>query len=217
MDLFIIRHGECRGQIDPACTSPDSELTAKGKEQAQQTAERLRGEGITHMISSPLVRALATATYLAMTLACGPVHVWTNLREGWSGPLHQGFGRHGLQQRFPNIILPPEITEEGWQHGDDTYEKMFARSHQIVQRLQNEFVPTARVALVTHGGIGNYLLHALLHIAPTTPHWFEMANCAISHVQMIPLAEQTNWPLYPPAYTHILRINDTTHLRSRPQ
>lgn len=128
--------------------------------------------------------------------------------------MHQGFGRHALQQRFPNLVLPAEITDDGWQHGDDTYEKMFTRSDQVVQRLQSEFQPTAQIALVTHGGIGNYLLHALLHIAPATPHWFEMANCAISHVQMIPLAEQTNWPLYPPAHAHMLRLNDTAHLKN---
>lgn len=213
MDIFIIRHGECYGQIDPACTSPDSELTAKGEEQARQTANRLIDEGITHIVSSPLVRALATASCLATALACGPVEVWLDLREGWSGPLHQGFGRQVLQKRFPNALLPHEITNEGWQHGNDTYEGMFTRSHRVVQRLQSAFAPTARVALVTHGGIGNYLLHVLLQIAPTTPQWFEMVNCAISHVQMIPVSEQTNWPLYPPAHTHVRSVNDTAHLQ----
>lgn len=213
MDLFLIRHGECRGQIDPACTSPDSALTAKGEEQAEQTAKRLCAAGITHLVSSPLVRALATASTLAAELACGPIAVWHELREGWSGPLYQGLGRAVLQQRFPNLLLPPAITEAGWRHGDDTYETMFARSDQVVRRLRNEFAADGRVALVTHGGIGNYLLHALLHIAPTTPHWFEMDNCAISHVQLVPLAEQTSWPLYPPAHVRILSLNDTTHLK----
>ncbi|MEZ4729657.1 MAG: histidine phosphatase family protein [Caldilineaceae bacterium] len=215
MDIFIIRHGECRGQIDPACTSPDSELTAKGEEQGRQTATRLIAEGITHLVSSPLVRALSTANALAATLTCAPIQVWLELREGWSGPLHQGFGRRVLQQRFPQPLLPPAITDDGWSHGNDTYEGMFTRSQQAIQRLQNEFAPNAHVAVVTHGGIGNYLLHALLHIAPTTPHWFEMTNCAISHVQIMPVTEQTSWPLYPPAHAHILCINDTSHLRSR--
>lgn len=213
MDLFIIRHGECRGQIDPACTSPDSELTEKGAGQAKRTAERLQDEGITQLISSPLVRSLATASCLAAVLACGQIVVWHELREGWSGPLYRGWGRTALQQRFANLLLPPEITEAGWHHGDDTYATMFARSDQIVQRLRSEFAANARVALITHGGIGNYLLHALLHIAPATPHWFEMDNCAISHVQLIPLAEQTSWPLYPPAHVHIRSLNDTTHLK----
>lgn len=214
MDLFIIRHGECRGQIDPACTTPDSELTARGEEQARQTARRLAAESITHIVSSPLIRALSTANELAAALPCGPIQVWLELREGWSGPLYQGFGRRTLQQCFPNIILPPAITDDGWSHGNDTYAGMFIRSQQAIQRLQTEFAPKARVAVVTHGGIGNYLLHTLLHIAPATPHWFDMANGAISHVQIIPLSEQTSWPLYPPAHTHILRVNDTSHLRS---
>lgn len=214
MDIFIIRHGECRGQIDPACTTPDSELTDKGEEQAGQTANRLITEGITHLVSSPLVRALATANTLAATLAYVPLQVWLELCEGWSGPLYQGFGRRILQQRFPHALLPWAITDDGWSHGNDTYEGMFTRSKQAIQRLQNEFAPNARVAVVTHGGIGNYLLHTLLHIAPTTPHWFEMANCAISHIQIIPVTEQTSWPLYPPAHAHILCVNDTSHLRS---
>src|SRR5829696_7473113 len=120
MDLFLVRHGECLGQVDPNCKSPDSELTERGLLQAQLTAQRLASEEITHIISSPLVRSLNTATVIADGLQCEQVIVWSDLREGWSGPLYRAFGRKELLGRFPKTTLPVEITDRGWDHGGDT-------------------------------------------------------------------------------------------------
>ena len=60
MRLILIRHGE-----------PDYEkdcLTEKGMEQAEGTARRLSGEGISAIYSSPMGRARDTASYTAQRL-----------------------------------------------------------------------------------------------------------------------------------------------------
>ena len=57
MRLIFVRHGE-----------PDYEhdcLTANGRKQAQATAQRLKGEGITAIYASPMGRAVETASYTA--------------------------------------------------------------------------------------------------------------------------------------------------------
>ncbi len=77
MHLFILRHGECLGQIDPESFSdPDTALSELGQLQARQTAQRLAGENITQLISSPLIRALATASQIAESLAECRLGVW---------------------------------------------------------------------------------------------------------------------------------------------
>ena len=216
MHLLIIRHGECLGQCDPKYYSdPDSALSPLGEQQAHKVARRLVAEQVTHLLSSPLIRSLATASTIAETINIPTIDVWTELREGFSGDLYRSFGRAELQQRFPQAILPSSILDDGWNHGGEiSYEIFFARAEQTLHLIEERFGPDDRVALVTHGGLANYLLHAILHISPTTPQWFELANCSISHIRLVPepANERSNWPLYPPVAAEVLSINDVSHL-----
>ena len=215
MHLLIIRHGECLGQCDPTYyTDPDSPLSRRGEQQAAQVAQQLRTEHVTHVLSSPLVRSLATASIIAETIAIEYIDVWTELREGWGDP-HRGLGRAELQRRFPRAKLPLHMTDTGWEHGGDTsYDTFFARAGSVLHDIKQRFGPTDRVVLVTHGGFANYLLHALLQIMPTTPLWFELANGSLSCLRLVPEPEKErpNWPLYPPVEVEVLRINDVAHL-----
>lgn len=210
MHVFIIRHGECLGQCDPAYyTDPDSPLSPRGEAQAQWVAHQLRAEQISHILSSPLLRSLATAHIIADVLASAPVDVWLDMREAWDTPYH-GDGRSILQKRFPKALLPPTIADEGWDHpGDASYEGFFTRATDVLHRLKTDFGSTDRIALVTHGGFANALLHAILQIALSTPQWFELANGSLSHIRLVPEPEKErpNWPLYPPVQAEVLCIN----------
>jgi len=68
--LFLIRHGENewteRGAL--AGRTPSVPLNEKGKEQANQVAERLKVQPITAVYSSPLLRCLESAQPLAAAL-----------------------------------------------------------------------------------------------------------------------------------------------------
>lgn len=218
MHLLIVRHGECVGQVETVFSTPDTVLTQHGAFQAQQTARHLAKESITQVLSSPLVRALETASILAAATSNTSFTVWSELREGFSST-HRGFGRAELLRQFPCAVLPDDITTQGWDHGGDTYESLFARCQATLHRIQAQFGPDDRVAMVTHGGFGNYLLHAILGIAPATPQWFDMDNCAIHRVRFVPnpSRERPNWPLYPPVKVEILRLNDVSHLTSAPR
>lgn len=104
MQLWIIRHGHCGD------TSPDSDLTPQGRQQAHRTAQRLTHADITTLLSSPLVRALETASIIAETLDT-TVEVWPDLREGFSGQ-HQAYSREILLQRFPRANLPTDFADQ---------------------------------------------------------------------------------------------------------
>jgi uncharacterized phosphatase len=210
MHLFIIRHGECLGQCDPAYyTDPDSPLSSRGAVQARAAAYHLRTEQPTHILSSPLLRSLMTAHIIADALDAASVDVWFDLREAWDSP-YRSVRRAELQQRFPRARLPANMLEEGWEHaGDKTYVDFLARAASIFQAIKTRFSSQDHVVIVTHGGFANALLHTILHIAPSTPQWFELGNGSVSHVRLIaePEKERPNWPLYPPVHAEVLGIN----------
>ena len=216
MDLFIVRHGESLAYIDPALDNhPDTALSPLGERQARAAATRLKTLEVSQIVSSPLVRALGTAAYIAEAVDQPTIEVWPELCEGWVGAF-QSFPRKELLRRFPRVNLPNSITDAGWSYpGDDTYATFCARAEGVLRRIETTFGHADRVAVVTHGGLANSLLHAILRISPATPQWFELQFASITHVRLVPdpQAERPNWPLYPPVYAEVKAVNDTAHLR----
>lgn len=210
MELFIVRHGECRAQRDPDDASPDSPLTPLGEIQARSVAERLTRDGITHIVSSPLVRALATASIVGA--ACRqPIAVWLDACEIWQDA-YQGQARDVLSVLCPAAIFPVEMTDAGWSHAGDTEDSLHARCERVAARLVREFAQTDRVAFVSHGGFLNHLLHVLLHIPSDHRLWFHLENASLSVLRFISRQQYRGWPLYPPFTVEVRALNDTTHL-----
>lgn len=214
MHLFLIRHAECLGQIDPAAFSdPDTALSPSGQQQAHSTAQRLATETPTHLVSSPLVRALTTATVLKEALPQCSLEAWPELVEVNSRS-YTGLNRDSLIATFPSVSWA-DVPAQGWQYGGELYGGIFERCGIVLDRLSARFGDSARVALITHGGFANYLLNVILSISPSTPRWFELANCSLSAIRFVPnpQAERPNWPLFPPVQAEVLYLNDTGHLR----
>ncbi len=63
MDLYIIRHGESQGNVGQDVEDP--RLTELGEKQSQLLALRLRNINFDAILSSPLTRAVQTATPLS--------------------------------------------------------------------------------------------------------------------------------------------------------
>ena len=214
MHLTLVRHGECFGQSDPAFWSdPDSALSERGVAQAAVVAQQLAMERVSQIVSSPLLRALATAEVIRAGCGLPQFHVWTELREGFSGQ-YTGWSRNHIQAQFPHGVLPDNIGDAGWQHGDASYAALWARCELVVARAKEQAGQDDHVVLVTHGGCANYLLHVLLGLPSTQPRWFELDNGSISRLRFVPdpQAERPNWPLYPPIPVEVQTLNDTKHL-----
>ncbi|MDQ2829942.1 MAG: histidine phosphatase family protein [Chloroflexota bacterium] len=209
MQLLLVRHG----QSEPNTTTPDWDLSARGEWEARRAGRRLVDAGVTHILSSPLLRALSTTHIIAEELDHRPVEVWPELREGFDKD-YQGGGRAELLSRFPRVTLPAGMPDDGWSYAGDTPELFAARCGRILAMLKTRFGTDDRVLIVTHGGFANYLLHAILCIPPGTPVWFEMANGALTVIRFVPVRERVEWPLYPAFEAEILGVNDTTHLSS---
>jgi broad specificity phosphatase PhoE len=214
LDLTIVRHGQCLAQCEPSAQGdPDSALSPVGEQQARRAGERLSAMQVTHLVSSPLLRTLDTAQIIAETVGMESVEVWMQIREGFSGS-HRGYGRMDLTRRYPRASLPAALADDGWAHGDDTYDSFFARAQETVMMLRDRFATSDHVVLVTHGGFANYLLHVLLQIRPSTPTWFELANGSLTRIRFPPPAppDEPVWPLYPPVGVEVLSVNEVGHL-----
>lgn len=86
--LLLVRHGENQANLTREFShrSVDYPLTAKGRLQAEQTAQYLRAFPVTQVFSSPLKRAHETAEMIAAAVG-GEVRVLEPFREVYVGDL----------------------------------------------------------------------------------------------------------------------------------
>ncbi len=212
--LWIVRHGECLGNVDAQrYPGPDTELTTLGKHQGQCVGQRLAALQITHLVSSPLLRALQTAQIIADQAQLAQFEVWMDLREGnhgdyWCEP------RQRLAAAAPKATLPAELGDAGWLHQTRNNQQFTARCARVLDQVRQRFGHADRVALVTHGIVASNLLHALLGIPWSRPTWFELANGSLSSVRLVPdpAAERPGWELLPPVDVEVEYLNDVRHL-----
>lgn len=127
MDLYIIRHGESQGNIGHNVENP--KLTDLGHKQAELLSLRLKNIKFDAILSSPLERAIQTATPLS-ELQNTPVTIMKNLYEVGA------FGDESLedvQARAKNVVA--EIREK---YGDK--ENVIAFGHGT---FNNHFIKAA--------------------------------------------------------------------------
>lgn len=98
--LFLVRHGETASNGARLYAGrSDEPLNERGRAQAVTAAERLLGEGIEALYSSPLRRAAETAGLMAAVLGV-PVTVEEDLTEMALGPW-QGLTAEEVSRRYP--------------------------------------------------------------------------------------------------------------------
>ncbi len=190
----------------------DPELTEVGHEQARRLAEHIacapgetsrrdyvnrNGFGFTHLYSSPMVRALATASYLSAALNL-PLVVWEDLHEvGGIFVIDSETGEHigqlgrsrsELAARFPQAQLPSTLTETGWwNRAHETVELQVRRARRFVYELiERHGGTTDRVAVVSHGGFYNFVLAEMLSIQADNGFWFSINNTGITRLNFDP-------------------------------
>ena len=166
-----------------------------GFEAAENDAKDLGGFGLTHIYCSPMIRATMTAYALAQTTGILPV-MWVDLHE--SGGIYlddeenggrvslPGCPRSQFEQQFPGVVLPPEVTEQGWYFRPyEPAEERLPRARRVVEMLlARHGGSNDRVALVSHGAFFNSFITALLNFPADHACWFEMNNVAISRFDL---------------------------------
>ena len=187
----------------------DPPLTGLGNQQAQFLAEHLasgathdwaasgnagprlrKGFGITSLFCSAMYRSLQTAEPVGRALGLAP-QVWVDIHEqagmyldhgGTEGRVgYPGRTRSEILAEFPTFQLPPGITEDGWwNQGYEDTPASAGRAIRVSEQLLEMAGSEERVAIITHGGIMDFLLKAFLGQLPGEHIRYSHHNTAIS-------------------------------------
>lgn len=201
--FVFLRHGESVGNVESRWQGQsDYPLTTMGRAQAQALAERWKEESAKFdlVITSPLVRAKETAEIIASALdvkvESDPVWMERNVGE-MTGLTIEEIRLHPR----PTFITPYDAIG-GVGEGDWV---LFLRAGQALYNLLRR--PAGRYLIVSHGGLLNQLMHAIVGIAPhADPSGvrFRFDNTAFARVFYLP--HQHRWA--------IETLNDHMHLKS---
>lgn len=209
--LFFIRHGQSSNNAlaDQSQRVCDPELTQVGQVQAERVAayvaqrKHLLGTGDTaaegpaldRLYCSAMIRALHTATPIGKALSLQP-EVWVDIHETGGIFLERpdggvdrfpGAGRSDIHARFPDVLLPDAVGEEGWWHGDrESAEEGRQRALKVAQILRRQATAGERIGLVTHGDFMSHLLKALLGVKQGTEIYLDHRNTAITCLKISP-------------------------------
>lgn len=161
--ITLLRHGESVGNAESRWQGQaDFPLTERGRAQARALAERWQREGaqFDYAISSPLTRAKETAEIIAsalrLTIESNPL--WLERDNGE----FSGLTADEVRESF----TPPEFTtpyDPVGLDGEGDWE-LFLRAGQALHDLLKR--PPARYLIVSHGGLLNQVMHAVVGVAP---------------------------------------------------
>lgn len=156
MKIYFSRHGQSQANLlrELSCQGLKHPLTAQGREQAQELAQRLTACAITRIYSSPLLRAIETTVIVANQLGVD-YEVTEALREYSLGYLEgrgdeeawklwqQLFDDWTLYQRYDNKI-----------EGGESFHDVRERFIPFVEGLVRQYRHTqANLLCVGHGGL----------------------------------------------------------------
>jgi alpha-ribazole phosphatase/probable phosphoglycerate mutase len=178
----VVRHG--RTEWNDARRfqgKSDIPLNETGLIQAEKTAKRLASWPLDAVYTSPLTRALRTASVIAAPHSKEPI-VLEDLAEvdfgEWESLYIDGIRREnvGLLRAWlkdPFFHMP---------NGSETWDSLLARVGRAARVLLDS--PHRHIAVVSHGGVIRALYVSLLGLDPHTVWNLRMSNCALSGIEV---------------------------------
>jgi broad specificity phosphatase PhoE len=202
MRLLLIRHAEtAHNRENRVQGRADNPLSEVGARQAEALADHLRREPLRAVISSPLIRARATAAAVAaahgLSVVEDPDLVEMNVGE------MEGLGTAAMRDRFPDF-LKEWVTERGpslQMPGGESLRQVQERAWNVVERLREAYAEDSDVvALVSH----NFVLGSLITRALDMPlHEFRRFRLSVCGVTTLRFRRDR---------TVLVQLNDTCHL-----
>lgn len=202
--ITLLRHGESVGNAESRWQGQaDFPLTDTGRAQARALAERWKVDSakFDFVIASPLLRARETAEIIAQELSLNLEidPVWLERNNGE----YAGLTPTEARQKFPQPIFTTPYDFVGGK-GEGDWE-LFLRAGQALHGLLRR--EPARYLIVSHGGLLNQVMHAVLGVAPQANKAgasFRFGNTAFAQLKYFP--HQHRWT--------IDRLNDHSHWKA---
>jgi broad specificity phosphatase PhoE len=179
MKILLIRHGETTGDIeDRYGGSYDDDLTEKGRQQLQQTAEQLAGRKVDVIFASTLKRAQQSAEIINAELQT-TIEPMDGLRERDYGVLG-GLTKQEARERYPDAVEahkdPANTDPEGESLAEFTDRVIDAFKTITAQDYKT-------VAIVSHGGPLKTILRHLAQPVPDSIGDGEIIEIDLDHIK----------------------------------
>jgi broad specificity phosphatase PhoE len=167
--IWLVRHGETGWAAAGRHTGrTDVPLTDAGREQARRLGRRLAGHSFATVLSSPLSRALDTATLAGFRAA---VITDPDLQEWDYGDL-EGLQTSEIREAFPGW----SIWTGPWP-GGESIDEVSARADHVLARVDPS---GGTVLLIAHGHLLRVLAARWLGLPPTSGGLFALGTATIS-------------------------------------
>lgn len=201
--VILVRHGQSQGNAEGRFGGhTDTPLSARGRKQAQATANLLAKEKLDAVYSSDLRRAIQTASALS-DLAGLELETTDALRERSVGVM-EGLTFEEAAERYPEQYAA--LLHRDFEHvleGGESYRQTLDRASRKLDEAI-EMHRGGRIAVFTHtGAICILILHLMgaLDAPELKPVWIATANCGIAR-----------FDLRDDGFVRVIGVNDTRHL-----
>ena len=199
MHLYLIRHGNMAGDPHAHFRPPvEGCLSEQGCKQVERLVQDMNGLRLTHVVASPLGRALQTAQGLAIPRGLEiQVEPWL---EEWRPASVMG---EEADTRYETILLRSgELSpEQSWKTGNG--ESLMQMADRMIPGLlsllsgwgveaghggylMEEEAEDYRIALVAHGGTLNVLMMFLLGLPIRPGHPFRFEETGVARITFEP-------------------------------
>lgn len=178
MRLILVRHGQSEGNASGVIQGRlDFGLSPLGEVQARATSERLAGERIDRIITSPLARAAETARLIAEPhgLVVDPEPALLEYDVG----LVSGLTGAEIRERYPEVRAAHARGERPKFPGEEDRDRFVVRISALLETLRESKQTTIAVA---HGGVISAACSMVLGIDAYRPGVFHAWNCSITEL-----------------------------------
>lgn len=182
--LYLIRHGETeQNKSGILMGSTDTPLNDHGRLQAATLGERINALEVDSIFSSPLSRAVETATLVFGAEA--PIITDSSLQEFHFGEW-EGMHFSEIAKQYPEVW---QLWLKDWELTQIPGGEAFAAFKHRVINFVSEVVtynPGKRVALVSHGGCIRSLLAHFFCDSVSTGYWkFKVDNATLTEIEFM--------------------------------
>jgi broad specificity phosphatase PhoE len=199
--ITLLRHGESVGNAESRWQGQaDFPLTETGRAQARALADRWQRENLKFdlVIASPLLRANETAQIIASAMNINMEYdpLWLERDNGE----FSGLTANEVRQNFQHASFYTPYDPVGGD-GEGDWE-LFLRAGRALHRLLKR--EPARYLIVSHGGMLNQVMHAVMGLAPQANNAgtrFRFGNTAFAQLAYYP--HQHRWV--------VDKLNDHAH------
>ncbi len=201
--IIAIRHGETAWNVATRIQGQlDIGLNARGRWQAAQVAQALRGEPLHAVYASDLARAWDTAQAIAQASAV-VLTAYTGLRERGFGEF-EGQTHADMEANWPEHALRWRQRDPHWAPpGGESLAELRDRIRHAVDELASAHVGQ-QIVLVAHGGVLDVLYRLATGQAVQAPRSWQLGNATINRL------------LWTPEGLSLVGWSDATHLESEP-